>query len=393
MTQDKNEGDPPVQNAKWTEEDTVIYLYGSSLAGSELIASFDMDSTLVEPKSGKKFPVGKTDWRWWRPEVPTKLKALHADGYKIVIFTNQAGIEKNKTKKGDIMGKISMLSEELSIPLQAYISAATDSYRKPNTRMWDLMVEKHNGGVKVDMEKSFYCGDAAGRPKSATAKKDFSCGDRSFAFNIGIPFKTPEELFLGEKADPIFDWGSIDPVAQLLKYEQLADSLIAKYEKLALQGTQELIICVGTPASGKSTFTRRYFVPKGYIQINQDTVGTKDKCVKMAQQHIADGKSVVIDNTNPSEAVRAEYLAIAKSHSVQARCLHFQTDVELAHHLNFYREKLQGVRRIPDVGYNMFKSKFESPNKAEGFTEIVEVEWAPKFEDDNEKRLFLQRTG
>jgi predicted kinase len=32
---------------------------------------------------------------------------------------------------------------------------------------------------------------------------------------------------------------------------------------------QELVVFVGLPASGKSTFAERYFVPEGYVRINQ----------------------------------------------------------------------------------------------------------------------------
>ena len=49
------------------------------------------------------------------------------------------------------------------------------------------------------MKGSFYCGDAAGRPKTATRPKDFSDSDIKFALNVGLTFKTPEELFLGQK--------------------------------------------------------------------------------------------------------------------------------------------------------------------------------------------------
>lgn len=40
----------------------------------------------------------------------------------------------------------------------------------------------------MDMDHSFYCGDAAGRvadPVNGRYKSDFSCGDRKFAANIG----------------------------------------------------------------------------------------------------------------------------------------------------------------------------------------------------------------
>lgn len=71
-----------------------------------------------------------------------------------------------------------------------------DEYRKPGTKMWDLL-ESNNGGIKIDKKKSFYCGDAAGR-KTAT-HKDHSDSDLKFGLNVGIEFLTPENLYLGEK--------------------------------------------------------------------------------------------------------------------------------------------------------------------------------------------------
>lgn len=53
------------------------------------------------------------------------------------------------------------------------------------------------------MKESFYCGDAAGRPKTATRPKDFNDTDLKFALNVGLPFLTPEQFFLGEKDDSI----------------------------------------------------------------------------------------------------------------------------------------------------------------------------------------------
>ena len=62
--------------------------------------------------------------------------------------------------------------------------------------MWNLFSEKYNGKNKIDMQNSFYCGDAAGRKDGK--HKDFSDSDYKFALNVGISFKTPENLFLGE---------------------------------------------------------------------------------------------------------------------------------------------------------------------------------------------------
>jgi histidinol phosphatase-like enzyme len=46
-------------------------------------------------------------------EVKPKLIELNKDGWNIVIFTNQAGVEKGKTRIDDITGKILDLSEEV----------------------------------------------------------------------------------------------------------------------------------------------------------------------------------------------------------------------------------------------------------------------------------------
>lgn len=58
--------------------------------------------------------------------------------------------------------------------------------------MWEYFTNNLNDGIKVSLKDSFYCGDAAGRPKTALRPKDFSDTDLKFALNVGIDFKTPE---------------------------------------------------------------------------------------------------------------------------------------------------------------------------------------------------------
>ena len=72
-----------------------------------------------------------------------------------------------------------------------------DEYRKPAVGMWNYLQDKLSKGkaTKLDIEKSFYCGDAAGRPKTATTKADFSDSDIKFALNLGLKFKLPEDVF------------------------------------------------------------------------------------------------------------------------------------------------------------------------------------------------------
>jgi len=148
------------------------------------------------------------------------------------------------------------------------------------------------------------------------------------------------------------------------------------------------------PASGKSSYAKHNLEPHGYYWVNRDTLKTPAKCLKACQAALAEGKSVVIDNTSPTAADRKQYIALAKAKGVPSRCFKFELSRELANHLNFYREKVtQGDRRrVPDVAFNVYKSKFEEPTTKEGYSEVCIVRFVPNFKTDEEKRLFLQRT-
>lgn len=107
---------------------------------------------------------------------------------------------------------------------------------------------------------------------------------------------------------------------------------------LAAPGTSELILFCGYPASGKSSFASKHILTTGqYEYVNQDTLKTKDKCLKAVDEGLKNKKAVVVDNTNPDVATRAPYIALAKKHNVPVRCFLFQADKNLATHNNYFR--------------------------------------------------------
>lgn len=77
-----------------------------------------MDNTLIKPKSGLVFPKDCNDWQLLYPDVPSKLKQFHMDGYKIVIFTNQAGLSTGKVKIKDFKRKIENVVQKIGVPIQ-----------------------------------------------------------------------------------------------------------------------------------------------------------------------------------------------------------------------------------------------------------------------------------
>lgn len=75
---------------------------------------------------------------------------------------------------------------------------------------------------------------------------------------------------------------------------------------------KDLVIMVGPPASGKSSFAKDTLVSHGYMWINRDTLNTPAKCLRATEEAMKAGKNVVIDNTNPSRSARADYIDLAK---------------------------------------------------------------------------------
>lgn len=161
------------------------------------IAAFDFDDTLIATKSGLKFARGEDDWRWWHQSVPTRLKQLHAEGFALVIISNQAAVSLKsdpKTPKdgmrslNNLKGKATAVFKALDLPMSLYAATEYDNFRKPRTGMWTQL--RRDYGLSrdgdVDLEGSVFVGDAAGRagdPK-AGIKKDHSCSDRDLAANV-----------------------------------------------------------------------------------------------------------------------------------------------------------------------------------------------------------------
>ncbi|KAH8549917.1 polynucleotide kinase 3 phosphatase-domain-containing protein [Umbelopsis sp. PMI_123] len=335
------------------------------------IAAFDLDGTLILTASGRAFAKDENDWKWFHTSVPKKLESLHNEGYAVTILSNQNGL-KSPAKVESFKRKIANILSQLSIPIRLIAAMKKDIYRKPATGMWDLLQKEING--KIDLGESFYIGDAAGRAEGwkHKAKKDHSCGDRKFADNISIEFHTPEEYFLKEAPNK-FSWGGFDPKKTPTEGPLFSPSdtpLIPEGEG------QEVIVFVGYPASGKSTFAHKHLVPNGYVYVNQDTLKTRDNCIAACKAALREGKSVVIDNTNANKETREYYVKAAKSSNVKIRCFWFTAPKELAQHNNIYRAyhaSDRGRELLPGMVFDSFSKKFQEPMLSEGFEEIKKI--------------------
>jgi predicted kinase len=135
----------------------------------------------------------------------------------------------------------------------------------------------------------------------------------------------------------------------------------------------ELVVFVGLPASGKSTFYRERFaathalVSKDLMPNNRRKAARQRELIVAA---LAAGRSVVVDNTNTRRADRAELVALARAAGAATTLYHFTAPLDACLLRNRKRE---GKARVPDVAVLMANKRLEPPGDDEGFDARWEV--------------------
>ncbi len=360
---------------------------------SDRLAGFDFDDTLIVSDSLKKVK----DKQWTiKKNVKEVLKILVLSRYTIVIFSNQAGL-KDTNSQLEWIRKMSVFQNEIGFNIRVIASLKKDYCRKPHTGMFTI--NSKINGLKFDLTKSFYCGDAGGR------KKDFANSDRCFAYNCGLIYFTPEQMFetpslfntlhlitdnfsdvhpedkncVDKIIDDIYITNSNFAYQDIIKnindkYNYNKQKLIYDthinpeeflkknvYSKIA---EKKMIIMIGAPASGKSFLSARIAKLYGYKIINRDTLGTK--CVNETKKCLEKGEKVIIDNTNPDEKSRAVYEELCDS----VAYIYMDVSKEMVQHLNNVRVEKKGTE-IPKVVYNVFYKKLVLPKN------VIKVPFLP----------------
>lgn len=307
------------------------------------VAAFDLDDTLIKPKQGgSRFVRNVTSHMWWDAIVPGRLKQLHSDGYLVVIFSNQGGIslkdnakslQKDTLSLKNFKDQLTSFLRQLDFPLSIYAATGNDHYRKPRTGMWHELKEEYelDANDAIDMENSFYIGDAAGRENIDKKRKDHATSDRDLATNIDIKFQTPEEFFLGLETE---SYNHPFEPRQFLESKLSYAEVEPPFMK---QSPQELVIFCGSPGAGKSSFYFKVLQSQGYERVNQDILKTREKCMKAAKQFLDAGSSVAVDNTNRDKEARAHWVKIARDFKIPIRCVLFTASARLCEHNDVVR--------------------------------------------------------
>ncbi|MBR4205766.1 MAG: ATP-binding protein [Clostridia bacterium] len=130
-----------------------------------------------------------------------------------------------------------------------------------------------------------------------------------------------------------------------------------------------LAIMIGIQGSRKSTFCARYL--SGLVRVNLDTLKTRNNEKRLIEKCFEEGVGFVVDNTNPTRADRARYIAPAKARGYRVIGYFMQSRLGDCIRRNNLR---QGKERIPEKGIAATFRKLELPGREEGFDELYLVE-------------------
>lgn len=127
---------------------------------------------------------------------------------------------------------------------------------------------------------------------------------------------------------------------------------------------------VGLPGAGKTTYYRAHFAAT-HVHVSKDLIPNArrrdDRQMRDIGDALAAGKSVVVDNTNPSIDVRAPLIDLGRRHGARIVALFFDVDVRTAIMRNRQRE---GKGRVPEVAIFATKKKLVPPSLGEGFDDV-----------------------
>lgn len=378
-TNSNNQIDSPFKKitGQWEDfKDHLVFTPNDDERSYTKVAAFDMDGTLIKPKSGKKFAENPSDWMILYKNIPKILLDYYNQSYKLVIFSNQSPLGSDTSKRGEFKQKIEDILNEIKLPMHVFLATQKNLMRKPCTGMWEAMTERNT--QEIDKSECFYVGDAAGRPKRGNIPKDHSFADLFFAKNLKIKFYTPEEIFQNTKCT--------NTDVKIL-YEP---KITCKQTNFALSQKPEVILMVGSPASGKSSFCKQNLLPSGYIHVNRDNLGSWQKCIQLVRDSLKNNKRVVVDNTNKDKESRLRFIEVAKSFKVPCRCFHMKVEKSRAMHNNKFRELTKEEHvNVTDIIIHSFYKGFQEPSVEEGFDEIVELKCVPEFGDNEYKNKEL----
>jgi bifunctional polynucleotide phosphatase/kinase len=130
---------------------------------------------------------------------------------------------------------------------------------------------------------------------------------------------------------------------------------------------KEVVIMVGYPGSGKSTYAKKLEEESAgiYYRVDGDQHKTPIAMVRDARTN-AGNRSVIFDSTGGTRSRRAAFIQYAQGRGIPVRIVWITTPLEVS----MERNKQRHVP-VPAIAFYTFRSRFEEPTSEEGILETL----------------------
>ena len=132
----------------------------------------------------------------------------------------------------------------------------------------------------------------------------------------------------------------------------------------------ELVVMVGVQGSGKTTWVAQHLAGT-HVVVSKDhwpnARRRQARQQRVVAEHLAAGRSVVVDNTNPSREERSALVELAREAGVPVRAVWLDVPLETCLRRNAART---GRALVPLVGVLATVDRFVPPSSEEGFAAV-----------------------
>jgi DNA 3'-phosphatase len=272
-------------------------------------------------------------WQFMFETCVDKLKALDAT-HSIIIISNCTNMKctmvEMENALTDIIGHIP--------PFIGFFIFKKNNLNKPWSRLWRSVCsgfEKQN--IVIDTKSSFFCGPAGGR---IGARSDRDWTDRAFAHNIGVVYYSPEYLFKDLITEKDRAWRypayiyTLDNYIKFVKENNINHIAQQRVVENFMRGEhkQNLVILVGPPSSGKSTFAHEFAQNRKWRIVTEPK--PRPKILTETRKLLCNGYNIIIDANNPTQDMRTEWADVAMGlDDVHITIISFITPLQLCQHL------------------------------------------------------------
>lgn len=129
----------------------------------------------------------------------------------------------------------------------------------------------------------------------------------------------------------------------------------------------EVVLFIGLQGSGKSTFFRTNFAAS-HLLVSKDLFRSNRRPWRrqtyLLEEALGQGRSVVVDNTNPTREDRAAIIVVARAHG--AKVVGFYFDSPLKDCLERNRRRV-GKACVPDAALFITEKRMQLPTMDEGY--------------------------